>query len=89
MALSFSNLQRGLQFQTQIVGQRVHGGKPDVTSPVKKTHQRCVIDTGPSETTSGTGIYLWIQDIDGNGWKDILAAGKEGLHLFRSKGRKQ
>ena len=47
---------------------------------------RTVLDFGPADTTSGTGIYLWIEDIDGNGWKDILAPGKEGLYLFRNHG---
>lgn len=47
---------------------------------------RTTIDYGPADRTSGTGLYLWIDDIDGNGWKDILAPGKEGLYLFRNQG---
>jgi hypothetical protein len=27
-----------------------------------------------------------VDDVDGNGWKDILAPGKEGLYLFLNKG---
>ena len=48
--------------------------------------ERHTIDFGPADTSSGTGIYLWIEDIDGDGWKDILAAGKEGMYLFSNKG---
>lgn len=49
---------------------------------------RHTLDYGPAESTSGTGIYLWIADIDGNGWKDILAPGKEGMYLFKNMGLK-
>ncbi len=48
---------------------------------------RHTIDYGPAGEASGAGIYLWIQDLDGNGWKDILAPGKDGLFLFRNMGR--
>jgi len=48
---------------------------------------RHTIDYGPPSRASGTGIYLWIADVDGNGWKDIVAPGKEGLYLFRNLGR--
>ncbi len=50
---------------------------------------RHTLDYGPPDKTSGTGIYLWIADIDGNGWKDILAAGKEGMYLFKNLGWKK
>lgn len=48
---------------------------------------RHTLDYGPATRASGAGIYLWIADVDGNGWKDILAPGKEGLYLFTSLGR--
>lgn len=48
--------------------------------------ERNVIDYGPAETASGTGIYLWIEDVDGNGWKDIVAPGKQGMYLFKNMG---
>lgn len=48
--------------------------------------QRITLDYGPAGRASGTGIGLWIEDIDGNGWKDILAPGKEGCYLFRNMG---
>lgn len=48
---------------------------------------RTVIDYGPPETASGAGIYHWVEDVDGNGWKDVVAPGKEGLYLFKNLGR--
>ncbi len=48
--------------------------------------RRITLDYGPATTSSGAGIYLWVADIDGNGWKDIIAPGKEGVYLFRNLG---
>ncbi len=50
--------------------------------------QRITLDYGPPEKASGAGIYLWIADIDKNGWEDIVAPGKEGLYLFKNQGPK-
>ena len=48
---------------------------------------RHTIDYGPvDQGASGAGIYLWVEDLDGNGWKDIIAPGKEGLYLFKNLG---
>ena len=49
--------------------------------------KRFTIDYGPADKASGAGIYFWVADIDGNGWKDLVAPGKEGLYLFRNMGR--
>ncbi|MGQ9650175.1 MAG: FG-GAP repeat domain-containing protein [Phycisphaerae bacterium] len=49
--------------------------------------RRVTLDYGPASRASGVGIYLWVADVDGNGWKDIVAPGKEGLYLFRNLGR--
>jgi len=48
---------------------------------------RNIIDYGPPGEASGTGIYLWAADFNGDGWKDIVAPGKEGLYLFMNLGR--
>lgn len=48
---------------------------------------RNTIDYGPVGKASGAGIYFWVDDVDGNGWKDILAPGKDGLYLFLNKGK--
>lgn len=45
------------------------------------------IDFGLAEEgASGCGIYFWVQDIIGNGYPDIVAPGKDGLHLFENLG---
>jgi len=49
--------------------------------------ERHEIDYGPAETASGTGIYMWVADVDGNGWNDVLAPGKEGVYLFKNQGK--
>lgn len=46
-----------------------------------------VIDYGKAGEASGNGIYMWIQDITGNGYPDIVAPGKEGLFLFENVGK--
>ncbi len=48
---------------------------------------RYTLDYGPAAEHSGSGIDLWVEDVDGNGWKDIVAPGKEGLYLFKNMGR--
>jgi hypothetical protein len=45
-----------------------------------------VIDHGRVPNASGTGIFLSIADIDGDGWLDIVAPGKQGLYIFRNLG---
>lgn len=50
--------------------------------------KRVTLDYGPASSTSGAGIYLWVEDIDGNGYKDIVAPGKGGLYLFKNLGPK-
>ncbi|HIJ73443.1 MAG TPA: VCBS repeat-containing protein [Candidatus Hydrogenedentes bacterium] len=47
---------------------------------------RVTLDYGPPVRASGAGIYLWVSDVDGNGWKDVVAPGKEGLYLFKNMG---
>ena len=49
--------------------------------------KRVTLDYGPPDKASGLGIFGWVCDVDGNGWKDIVAPGKEGLYLFKNMGR--
>ena len=49
--------------------------------------ERVTLDYGPAGRASGIGIYAWVEDVDGNGWKDIVAPGKEGLYLFKNLGK--
>ncbi|MBI5093986.1 MAG: VCBS repeat-containing protein [Candidatus Hydrogenedentes bacterium] len=48
---------------------------------------RYTIDYGPAADHAGAGIYFWVQDIDNSGWKSVVAPGKQGLYLFRNKGK--
>jgi hypothetical protein len=75
---------------------RAHCGKdPGATDPLfvryfdidGGTFTCHTIDYGPAESTSGVGIYFWVEDVDADGWKDIVAPGKEGLYLFKNLGR--
>ena len=75
---------------------RAHSGHdPGATDPVglyyfkfdkSGAFTRHTIDYGPPDKASGAGIYFWVADLDGNGWKDIIAPGKEGLYLFKNLG---
>jgi hypothetical protein len=55
---------------------KINGGK----------FEKHIIDYGPSETASGVGIHFAVADLNGNGWLDIVAPGKEGLYLFENQG---
>lgn len=52
----------------------------------KGVFRRYTIDYGPAASHSGVGIFAWVDDVDGNGWKDVVAPGKQGLYLFRNYG---
>lgn len=80
-----------------VTGKRYHahnGKDPGGNDPVGTYYfeinggefQRFVLDHGPAADHSGVGIYFWVADVDGNGWQDIVAPGKEGLYLFRNMG---
>lgn len=47
---------------------------------------KCVLDYGKIGAHSGTGIFFEVVDLDGTGRLDIVAAGKEGLFIFRNLG---
>lgn len=74
---------------------RAHCGKdPGANDPIGLYYfeieadkfKRITIDYGSPSKASGAGIYLWVTDITGNNFKDILAPGKQGLYLFRNLG---
>jgi len=50
---------------------------------------KCVIDYGKLGDHSGTGIFMEVVDINGDGRLDIVAAGKEGLFMFENLGPEQ
>jgi hypothetical protein len=80
-----------------ITGKRYHahnGKDPGGNDPIgtyyfeinKGKFESFTLDYGPAQTSSGVGIYFWVEDITGNGYKDIIAPGKEGLYLFKNMG---
>jgi hypothetical protein len=80
-----------------ITGKRYHahnGKDPGAEDPLyisyykinKGEFKRFDIDYGPAGQASGAGIYFWIEDVDGNGWLDVFAPGKDGLYLFLNQG---
>jgi hypothetical protein len=52
----------------------------------KGKFERVTLNYGPAETNAGAGLYLWVADVDGNGFKDVVAPGKGGLYLFKNMG---
>jgi hypothetical protein len=80
-----------------ITGKRYHahsGKDPGAEDPVGLYYyillngkpKGVTIDYGPVGEASGAGIYMWIADVDENGWNDIIAPGKDGLYLFKNQG---
>jgi hypothetical protein len=45
-----------------------------------------VISFGTLGNGKGTGIYFVVRDVDNDGWKDVVVAGKDGLCVFFNKG---
>jgi len=50
---------------------------------------KCVVDYGKVPDHSGTGIFMSVADVNGDGRLDIVAAGKDGLYLFENLGPEQ
>lgn len=48
--------------------------------------EKHVIDYGAAGEGAGCGIYFWVADLNGNGRLDIVAPGKDGLHIFQNMG---
>ncbi|MCK5861890.1 MAG: VCBS repeat-containing protein [Candidatus Hydrogenedentes bacterium] len=80
-----------------VTGKRYHahnGHDPGAEDPLylsyykmnKGAFKRFNIDYGTADKASGAGIYFWMDDVDKNGYLDILAPGKEGLYLFLNQG---
>ncbi|REG94377.1 FG-GAP repeat domain-containing protein [Algoriphagus antarcticus] len=46
-----------------------------------------VISYGPLGEGKGSGLYFSVADLNDDGWKDIVVAGKDGLVVFENLGR--
>jgi hypothetical protein len=49
----------------------------------QKNFQRFTI----AENGPGIGLQIRVTDLDSNGWKDIVCAGKSGTHIFWNDGK--
>lgn len=74
---------------------RAHNGKdPGSNDPygiyyysfTGESFDKQLIDYGVFGEGKGTGIHFWVTDLSGNGNKDIIVAGKDGLFIFYNKG---
>ena len=74
---------------------RAHNGKdPGANDPFGlyyykwngESFTKNLISYGTADQGSGTGIYFSIADLKGNGRKDIVVAGKDGLYIFFNDG---
>ncbi|MEN2283512.1 VCBS repeat-containing protein [Algoriphagus sp. SE2] len=45
-----------------------------------------IISYGPAGEGKGSGLYFSVSDLNGDGWKDIAVAGKDGLVVFHNLG---
>lgn len=70
---------------------RAHNGKdPGSNDPPElcyfkwngESFTKNIISYGPFGEGKGTGIYFSVSDLDNNGRKDIIVAGKDGLYVF-------
>jgi hypothetical protein len=48
----------------------------------QKFQKFTVAENGP-----GIGLQIRVADLDGNGWKDIICAGKSGTHILWNDGK--
>ncbi len=56
--------------------------KPDTRTWVKN-----LISTAPAGEGPGVGLQIRVQDLDANGWKDIIVPGKSGTHIIWNDGK--
>ncbi|MEX0884080.1 MAG: VCBS repeat-containing protein, partial [Cyclobacteriaceae bacterium] len=45
-----------------------------------------IISYGPFGEGKGAGLFFSVADLNGNGWQDIVVAGKDGLVVFFNEG---
>ncbi|HOZ47718.1 MAG TPA: VCBS repeat-containing protein [Candidatus Hydrogenedentes bacterium] len=77
---------------------RAHNGNdPGANDPVGVYYfninggafERVTLNEGPVAENAALGIFGCVEDVDGNGWKDVVAPGKDGLYLFKNMGPKK
>jgi hypothetical protein len=51
------------------------------------TWRKHLISTAPAGKGPGIGLQIRVHDLDGNGWKDLILAGKSGTHIIWNEGK--
>lgn len=72
---------------------RDSGAEDDITiqyydwTPETDAWEKHLISTAPAGKGPGIGLQIRVQDLDENGWKDIVVPGKSGTHIIWNEGK--
>jgi len=55
--------------------------------PETGTWKKHLISTAPAGKGPGIGLQIRVNDLDDNGWKDVVVAGKSGTHILWNEGK--
>jgi hypothetical protein len=55
-------------------------------NPEDQTWKKNVISKAPAGEGPGIGLQIRVEDLDENGWKDIIVPGKSGTHIIWNEG---
>lgn len=55
-------------------------------NPEDQSWKKNWISNAPAGEGPGTGLQIRVQDLDGNGWKDLVVPGKSGTHILWNQG---
>ncbi|MDG2383732.1 MAG: VCBS repeat-containing protein [Pirellulaceae bacterium] len=56
-------------------------------NPVSQSWSKHLISKAPAGKGPGIGLQIRVQDLDGNGWKDVIVPGKSGTHILWNEGK--
>jgi len=56
-------------------------------NPKNGTWAKHIISQAPAGKGPGIGLQIRVHDLDQNGWKDIIVAGKSGTHILWNNGK--
>ena len=59
--------------------------QPNLDANGNVSFKKDILHTGQA----GTGLYIQIADLNGDGWKEIVVPGKSGTHILWNKGKTQ
>ena len=56
-------------------------------NPKNGTWAKHIISQAPAGKGPGIGLQIRVHDLDDNGWKDVIVAGKSGTHILWNNGK--